>query len=98
MDSRPIAVIALDEPAIGYAASNKFRRSAHACPRCMGPLWIRIRFKSGAILGVTCEDCFWIHTYTPMVLSPPAADLQDLPGMFFEGPPDAPPHNGAVAP
>lgn len=98
MDARPINVIALDEPAIGYLASPKFMHSAHSCPLCGGQLWLRVRHKSRAIIGVTCEECSYIHTYQRMPELPPSDDIIDLPGMHYEPDPNADPPNGAAAP
>jgi hypothetical protein len=84
LDSRPIAEIALDEPAMGYNASPKFRRSMHMCARCDGRLWLRVRFKSGAIIGVVCEDCGWMHTYRRPIELPDGVTQPDIPGVDFE--------------
>ncbi len=98
MDTRPINVIALDEPAIGFEASSKFVRSAHVCPRCGGPIWLRVRFKSGAIIGVTCEECSYFLAYAPRPMLPPSGDIVDLPDLTYDPGPSAPPPGGAAAP
>ena len=63
---------ALDEPAIGYGPSSKFRRGSGSCPKCGGTIWLRLRRASGTVIGVTCETCPWIHTYVVRLPLPPS--------------------------
>lgn len=75
MPFQQIYLAALDEPAIGYAASCKFQVAPFRCPRCNERVWVRVRVKTHAPLGATCEVCPWLTTY----LNPPhlpAAPLQ----------------------
>lgn len=70
---------ALDEPAIGFKDSPKFRQSVNACPNCKGTVWIRIRFKTGSIIGARCDSCDWRTTFPIRPSLPNGPEQKDLP-------------------
>ncbi len=69
---------ALAEPAIGFKASHKFTKSVNKCPLCGSLCWIRLRRGSRVGIGVTCEKCPWVHTYTVAPSLPPQPYQPDL--------------------
>lgn len=69
---------ALDEPAIGFAASSKFQVAPFRCPRCYERVWIRIRAKTKTPLGATCESCTWLTTYRISATLPAAPKQHNL--------------------
>lgn len=54
---------ALAKPKGGFKRSPKFRRSLTNCPECGLTTWLRIRHKTGTVIGVTCGSCSWRTTY-----------------------------------
>ncbi len=74
-----IYVKALDEPAIGYAASPKFQRAMFDCPKCGAWAWIRLRDGKRVALGATCSKCPWLTTYLVKGKLPPAPVQTSLP-------------------
>lgn len=63
MPFQDIYLKALDEPAIGFAASPKFQVAPFRCPRCNERVWIRVRTNRRTPIGARCEECTWLTTY-----------------------------------
>lgn len=74
-----IYIDALDEPAIGYAASPVFSKSILVCPKCGGTLWLRHRRRTRTIIGLTCATCPYLSTYTTKPATPSAPLRLNLP-------------------
>lgn len=70
---------ALDEPAIGFAASPKFQVAPFRCPRCDERVWIRVRTNQRTPIGARCEICTWLTTYHTKPQLPPAQKQMTLP-------------------
>lgn len=64
-----IYTAALRRPHGGYAASDLFHRAPNNCPKCAGPLFVRVRFHTVTPIGAVCPDCDWRTTYP---LHPPS--------------------------
>lgn len=74
--SRKFQVIyaaALRMPSEGYAESDHFRPSIGSCPSCGANAFVRIRFRTGTILGCACDSCPWFMTYLLKPKLPAAA-------------------------
>ena len=59
-------------PVEGYDCSDHFRPSVGACPSCGRLAYVRLRFRTGVILGCACASCPWFMTYTVKPKLPPA--------------------------
>lgn len=63
MALQEIYAAALAKPKGGFKRSPKFRPSVTDCPECSRAVWLRIRHKTGTVIGATCESCSWRTTY-----------------------------------
>ena len=86
--------LALLEPAMGYAASPRFKRAPVVCPKCRSTVYYRHNRLSTTPLGATCSKCPWVSTFPmkPEQFDPPHTD--DFPNL----PPHekAPPKGGSA--
>ena len=55
--------LALRRPVDGYVTSPRFEQTPTKCPKCKGTTWAFRTTGGNHVIGVTCEDCPWLHTY-----------------------------------
>lgn len=75
-----IYAASLRMPFEGYAGSSKFRPSIGPCPSCGAVAYVRIRFRTGTVIGCACGSCPWFMTYvlTPKLPPSPIQTLLEL--------------------